>query len=295
MTAFLFPGQGSQKVGMSQALPRPDRLKQADQVLGFSLTEIIHNGPEEALRRTEIAQPAILAVSVAWADHLAAHGVQVTHAAGHSLGEYSALVIAGVLQFSDAVRAVHLRGKWMQEAVPEGLGAMAAIIGLDGDVVAAACQASAGDEVCEVANLNGAGQVVISGHRAAVERAMATCKSQGAKLVKALPVSAPFHCSLMKPAADKLARELETIPFLEPTIPVYSNVTAQPHGDANSIRTRLVEQATQPVRWEETMLALDAAGISQAFEVGPGAVLAGLLKRACPKISIQSAAEAPHG
>ena len=212
MRAFLFPGQGSQKVGMDTGLSRR-RFEEADDALGFKLSKIIADGPDAELVRTENTQPAILTVSVAYADMLKQRGVAAEVAAGHSLGEYSALVYAGCLGFADAVRLVHLRGKFMQEAVPEGVGGMAAIIGLDASTVADTCREASPDEsdACQPANFNGAGQVVIAGHKGAVERAMALAKQKGAKLVKALSVSAPFHSALMAPAAAKLREELERV------------------------------------------------------------------------------------
>jgi [acyl-carrier-protein] S-malonyltransferase len=291
MKAFLFPGQGSQKVGMDAGLERR-RFDEADQALGYSLSKIIAEGPEAELQRTENTQPAILTVSIAWADALSARGVKAQIAAGHSLGEYSALVYAGALSFADAVRLVHLRGKFMQGAVPEGVGAMAAIIGLDGGVVAELCLAasSAGD-ACAPANFNGAGQVVIAGHKGAVERAMPLAKGKGAKLVKLLPVSAPFHSSLMAPAAAQLAVELERVRVAELAVPVVANVTAEPNQDAGSVKDLLHRQVTGSVRWEETVQKLAALGVTEAYEVGPGNVLTGLVKRIAPAIKLQPLTE----
>src|SRR3954469_1955860 len=229
MRAFLFPGQGSQKVGMDAGLSRR-RFDEADEALGFKLSKIISDGPEAELTRTQHTQPAILTVSVAYADMLRQRGVTADIAAGHSLGEYSALVYAGALEFADAVRLVHLRGKFMQEAVPEGTGAMAAIIGLDASTVADTCREASPDEsdACQPANFNGAGQVVVAGHKGAVERAMALAKQKGAKMAKALPVSAPFHSALMAPAAEKLRVELERVKVAPLALPVVANVTAEP-------------------------------------------------------------------
>src|SRR6185503_2643039 len=226
MRAFLFPGQGSQKVGMDAGLSRR-RFEEADEALGFKLSKIIAEGPDADLVRTQHTQPAILTVSIAYADELERRGAKAEVAAGHSLGEYSALVYAGALQFADAVRLVHLRGKYMQEAVPEGVGAMAAVIGLDASTVADTCREASPDDsdACQPANFNGAGQVVVAGHKGAVERAMALAKQKGAKLVKALPVSAPFHSALMAPAADKLAAALERVTLSPLRIPVVANVT----------------------------------------------------------------------
>ncbi len=288
MRAFLFPGQGSQKVGMAAGLPR-ERLREADDALGFALSKIIDDGPEAELTRTANTQPAILTVSIAWADVLRARGVEAQIAAGHSLGEYSALVYAGVLAFADAVRLVHLRGKFMQEAVPEGVGAMAAIVGLDGRAVADTCRESSPDagDACQPANFNGGGQVVIAGHKAAVERAMALAKQKGAKLVKALPVSAPFHSALMAPAADKLRAELERVKVNAFALPVVANVTAEPNQDAARVKELLFAQVTGSVRWEEAVLAMAKLGVDEAYEVGPGKVLAGLVKRIAPRIALK--------
>jgi [acyl-carrier-protein] S-malonyltransferase len=286
--AFLFPGQGSQKVGMDAGLPRA-RFDEADEALGFALSKIIAEGPDGELTRTQNTQPAILTVSIAWADQLRERGIEAEIAAGHSLGEYSALVYAGALTFADAVRLVHLRGKFMQEAVPEGVGAMAAIIGLDASTVADSCREASPDqsEACQPANFNGAGQVVVAGHKGAVERVMALAKQKGAKLVKALPVSAPFHSALMAPAAERLYAELERVKISPLKIPVVANVTAEPNSDAARVKELLHRQVTGSVRWEESVQKLAALGVDEAYEVGPGAVLAGLLKRIAPAIKLQ--------
>ena len=241
MRAFLFPGQGSQKVGMDTGLGRR-RFEEADDALGWKLSKIIAEGPDTELVRTQHTQPAILTVSVAYADMLKERGVVAEVAAGHSLGEYSALVYAGALAFADAVRLVHLRGKFMQEAVPEGVGAMAAIIGLEASTVGDTCREASPDEseACQPANFNGAGQVVIAGHRAAVERAMVLAKQKGAKMVKALAVSAPFHSALMKPAAEKLRAELERVKVAPLAVPVVANVTAEPNTDAARVKDLFV-------------------------------------------------------
>ena len=287
MRAFLFPGQGSQKVGMDAGLSRR-RFEEADDALGFKLSKIISDGPDADLVRTQNTQPAILTVSIAYADMLKERGVAAEVAAGHSLGEYSALVYAGCLQFADAVRLVHLRGKYMQEAVPEGVGAMAAIIGLDASTVADTCREASPDEsdACQPANFNGAGQVVVAGHKSAVERAMALAKQKGAKMAKALPVSAPFHSALMKPAAEKLREELERVKVAPLTVPVVANVTAEPNTDAGRVKDLLFRQVTGSVRWEESVQKLVAMGVDEAFEVGPGNVLAGLFKRVAPTIKM---------
>ena len=230
MRAFLFPGQGSQKVGMDAGLSRR-RFEEADEALGWKLSKVIAEGPDTELVRTQNQQPAILTVSVAYADMLRERGVAADVVAGHSLGEYSALVYAGALAFADAVRLVHLRGTFMQEAVPEGTGAMAAIIGLEASTVADTCREASPDasDACQPANFNGAGQVVVAGHKGAVERTMALAKQKGAKMVKALAVSAPFHSALMAPAAEKLRAELERVKMAPLAVPVIANVTAEPN------------------------------------------------------------------
>ncbi len=298
MLAFLFPGQGSQKVGMDAGLAR-DRFAEADEALGFALSKIIAEGPEAELVRTENTQPAILTVSIAWADRLRARGVVADIAAGHSLGEYSALVYAGALSFADAVRLVHLRGKLMQAAVPEGLGAMAAIVGLGASTVSDTCREASPDEsdACQPANFNGAGQVVIAGHKGAVERAIQLAKDKGAKMAKPLPVSAPFHSALMAPAAEGLRAELERVKISPLAIPVVANVTAEPNRDAARVKELLYRQVTGSVRWEESVQALAAGGVDRAYEVGPGKVLAGLLKRIAPTVKLEAleSAEAGNG
>jgi [acyl-carrier-protein] S-malonyltransferase len=287
MRAFVFPGQGSQKVGMDAGLPRK-RFEEADEALGFALSKIISEGPDAELVRTQNQQPAILTVSIAYADMLRARGIAAEIAAGHSLGEYSALVYAGALQFADAVRLVHLRGKFMQEAVPEGTGGMAAIIGLDASTIADTCSEASPDEsdACQPANFNGAGQVVIAGHKSAVERAMALAKQKGAKMVKALAVSAPFHSALMAPAAEKLRAELERVVVAPLRIPVVANVTAEPNQDPARVKELLFQQVTGSVRWEQSVQQLVALGVDEAYEVGPGNVLAGLMKRIAPAVKM---------
>jgi [acyl-carrier-protein] S-malonyltransferase len=272
---------------MDAGLPRK-RFEEADEALGYSLSRIISEGPENELIRTQNTQPAILTVSIAYSDMLRARGIGSDIAAGHSLGEYSALVHAGALEFADAVRLVHLRGRYMQEAVPEGVGAMAAVVGLDASTVADTCREASADEsdACQPANYNGAGQVVIAGHKGAVERAMALAKQKGAKLVKALPVSAPFHSALMAPAAEKLRAELERIRVAPLAVPVVPNVTAEPNDDPAKIKELLFRQVTASVRWEESVQKLAALGVDEAYEVGPGTVLAGLCKRIAPAIKM---------
>jgi len=264
---------------------------EADAVLGYPLSRICFEGPEAELTATANAQPAILTVSLAALGFLRARtaaAVAPMAVAGHSLGEYSALVATGALRFADAVRLVHLRGKFMQEAVPAGVGAMAAILGLAADEVAAACREAAGAEVVSPANLNGGGQVVIAGHKAAVERACAAARARGAKRALPLAVSAPFHCSLMQPAADRLAAELERVEIAAPQVPVVTNVEAAPNQDPTRVRELLTRQVTAPVRWEESVQRLASMGVTRAIEVGAGNVLAGLVRRIAPAITTAS-------
>jgi [acyl-carrier-protein] S-malonyltransferase len=296
MRAFLFPGQGSQKVGMGQALfaAHPEAravFEEADAALGRSLSRLCFEGPEAELALTANAQPAILTTSVAALRVLEARTpLRPDLVAGHSLGEYSALVAAGALELADAVRLVHLRGRFMQEAVPEGVGSMAAILGLGAAEVAAACSEAAGETgaVVSPANFNGGGQVVIAGARAAVDRAVQLLKERGAKRAIPLTVSAPFHCALMQPAAERLAGELARLRLEPPRVPVVTNVLASTCQDPERLRALLVEQVTSPVRWEESMQKLEALGVSEAFELGAGAVLAGLLKRIVPTLKVTS-------
>ena len=297
MRAFVFPGQGSQKVGMgkalAEALPAARALfDEADDALGFRLSTLCFEGPDADLQLTANTQPAILAVSIAAlraVEELA--GIKADVVAGHSLGEYSALVAAGALRFADAVRLVHLRGKFMQEAVPAGVGAMAAIIGLDARAVEDTCREARGgwdDGVCSPANFNGAGQTVIAGHKAPVERAMLLAKQKGAKLVKALPVSAPFHSALMAPAAERLREELARVTVSPLALPVVTNVEAAANRDAGRVKELLARQVTAPVRWEESVRHLAEMGVTHAVEIGPGRVLTGLLKRIAPSVALAS-------
>jgi len=296
-TAFVFPGQGSQKVGMGRALhdTYPEAravFDEADEALGYSLSKLCFDGPEAELTLTANAQPAILATSVAALRALQARSpVRPVAVAGHSLGEYSALVAAGALSLGDAVRLVHMRGKFMQDAVPAGLGAMAAIIGLSADDVAAVCSEAAGAEVVSAANLNGGGQVVIAGHKDAVDRACAAAKARGAKRAIPLAVSAPFHCALMQPAADRLASELARVDVKAPAVPVVSNVEAQPNRDASRVKELLARQVTAPVRWEESVQCLAALGVNAVVEVGAGNVLGGLVRRIAPDIAVHAAGD----
>lgn len=296
-TAFVFPGQGSQKVGMGRALhdTYPEAravFDEADEALGYSLSKLCFDGPEAELTLTANAQPAILATSVAALRALQARSpVRPVAVAGHSLGEYSALVAAGALSLGDAVRLVHMRGRFMQDAVPAGLGAMAAIIGLSADDVAAVCSEAAGAEVVSAANLNGGGQVVIAGHKDAVDRACAAAKARGAKRAIPLAVSAPFHCALMQPAADRLASELARVDVKPPAVPVVSNVEAQPNQDASRVKELLARQVTAPVRWEESVQCLAALGVNAVVEVGAGNVLGGLVRRIAPDIAVHAAGD----
>lgn len=284
MIAFIFPGQGSQKVGMGRALAEayPEAMAafdEADRALGEPLSRLCFEGPEDQLTLTENTQPAILAASIAAYRVLAARGIGPQYVAGHSLGEYSANVAVGTLSFADALRIVRRRGRYMQEAVPVGQGAMAAILGLDLALVRQACEESAQGEVVSPANINGGGQIVIAGATAAVARASARARELGARRAIPLPVSAPFHCALMKPAQDRLEPELRGLRVADPAVPVIANVDARPKLDGASAIDALVRQVSAPVRWEDVVKQLAAGGVNTYIEVGPGAVLSGLVKK----------------
>ncbi|TQI80217.1 [acyl-carrier-protein] S-malonyltransferase [Serratia fonticola] len=283
--AFVFPGQGSQTVGMLADLAAQfpiveHTFSEASAALGYDLWQLVQQGPVEELNKTWQTQPALLAASVAifrvWQQQ---GGKMPAMMAGHSLGEYSALVCAGVLDFAAAIRLVELRGKLMQEAVPEGTGAMYAIIGLDNESIAKACEESAQGQIVSPVNFNSPGQVVIAGNKDAVERAGAACKAAGAKRALPLPVSVPSHCALMKPAADKLAVALQDVTFSAPQVPVVNNVDVRTETAPEAIRSALIRQLYSPVRWTESVEFMAAEGVSLLLEVGPGKVLTGLTKR----------------
>jgi [acyl-carrier-protein] S-malonyltransferase len=298
-TALLFPGQGSQRVGMGRDLALEFEVakrtyEEADEVLGFALSKLCFEGPEDELTLTKHTQPAILTTSIAVARVLETKGLSYDVVAGHSLGEWSALVAVGAISLRDAVKLTHLRGTFMQEAVPVGQGGMAALMGLDLAKTQAVCaEASAPGEPVEPANLNGGGQIVISGHAAAIDRAIPLASAAGAKLAKKLTVSAPFHCSLMKPAAERLAAALADIVVTAPRVPVVANVTAEPTQDPARIKELLVQQVTASVRWEESIQNIAKLGVTKAFELGSGAVLKGLVKRISPTITVTTIGE-PH-
>jgi [acyl-carrier-protein] S-malonyltransferase len=282
--AFLFPGQGSQAAGMGKELADKypvarQTFEEADAALGTSLARLCFEGPEEELRRTEITQPSILAVSVATWRVLAQQGVTPAWVAGHSLGEYSAHVAAGTLVFADAVRTVRNRGRYMQEAVPAGVGAMAAILGMEAGQVRGICGRAALGQVCEAANVNSPEQIVISGHRGAVERALVLATEGGAKKAVLLPVSAPFHCSLMRPAQQRLAQDLSLLQMRKPDTPVMCNVDAALVETPEASCDALVRQVTGTVRWDECVRGLIAKGAETFVEVGPGKVLWGLMRQ----------------
>jgi|MGYP000990966752 [acyl-carrier-protein] S-malonyltransferase len=289
-TAILFPGQGSQSVGMiagfSDLPVVRDTFAEASGLLGEDLARLVEEGPAEALARTVVTQPLMLTAGVAcWRAWRELGGPMPARFAGHSLGEYTALVAAGALDFAEALPLVRLRATAMQEAVPEGTGGIAAIVGLDDALLEGVCAEAAQGEVVEPANLNSPGQVVVAGHRAAVERAMALAKAKGAKIVKMLPMSAPSHCSLMKPAAERLAAALERVALRAPAVPVLQNADVEAFDDPDRIKRALVEQLWRPVRWIEIQRRLEALGTTRLVECAPGKVLAGLAKRTVPALA----------
>lgn len=289
--AFVFPGQGSQQVGMLAQHAEKyaivgETFAQASEALGYDLWQLVQQGPQDILNLTENSQPALLAASVAiWRVIQQRKPFLPRILAGHSLGEWSALVCAGVVEFADAIKLVQLRGRYMQEAVPLGQGTMAAIIGLDDDAIAQACLRAAQGEVVTAVNFNSPGQVVIAGHAGAVERAMVLCKEAGAKRTLPLAVSAPFHTSLMKPAADRLLPFVEATTFSAPSIPVVHNVHAQVEFDAQKIKALMIEQIYAPVQWVDCVNVLVAEGVTEVVECGPGKVLGGLVKRIAKPVS----------
>jgi [acyl-carrier-protein] S-malonyltransferase len=291
--AFLFPGQGSQHPGMgreaAERYPEArDVFSRADEALGFALSRLCFEGPDESLRLTENTQPAILTTSIALGAVLHSADLRPHFVAGHSLGEYSALVFASALDLERAVALVRKRGGYMQDAVPVGAGAMAAILGLGADEVARLCDDAAPQGIVEPANFNGAGQVVIAGEKAAVESACALARERGAKKAIPLPVSAPFHCRMMEPAARALASDLNAAPFRDLDVPLFTNVDARPIARGDEAREALIRQVASPVRWEETILAMAAEGVTRFIEVGPGKVLSGLVRKIVKDGSVAS-------
>jgi len=283
--AFVFPGQGSQSIGMLDQLATEyplvqETFSEASEVLGYDMWKLVSSGPEAALNQTERTQPAMLAAGMAvWRVWQSLTNIQPDYLAGHSLGEYTALVASGAISFSSAIKLVELRGQYMQQAVPEGQGAMAAILGLDDEAVKMVCQQAAGNEVVEAVNFNSPGQVVIAGNVDAVIKATELAKEQGAKRALLLPVSVPSHCALMTPAAEKLSETLADIPIHQTRIPVIHNVSVTPAQDDAAIRVSLAQQLHNPVRWVETVQWFSNQGVDKLVECGPGKVLAGLTKR----------------
>ena len=291
MQAFVFPGQGSQYPGMGKDLAEEfDEARQvfeeADEALGFSLSRLCFEGPEAQLRLTEKTQPAMLTVSIALFRILERRGNVPDFVAGHSVGEYAALVAAGGIDFQDAVRLVHQRGRFMQEAVPVGEGAMAAVLGLELSDVTKVCQEAALGEVVSPANINSADQIVISGHRQAVERATKLAQTLGARKVLTLPVSAPFHCELMKPAEERLSKVMEEISFQDLRVPLVNNLEAREVKGAREAREGLIRQVSSPVLWSASIERLVESGVSTCVEVGPGQVLRGLIRRIAPSVKV---------
>ncbi len=284
-SGFVFPGQGSQSIGMMNGLAEAfplvkETFNQASSALGYDLWQVVTEGPEDKLNSTDVTQPAMLSAGVAtWRVWLAQGGTEPSMMAGHSLGEYTALVCAGAIAFEDAIKLVAARGRYMQEAVPKGTGAMAAILGLEDAEVIAVCDQAAQDEIVQAVNFNSPGQVVVAGNKAAVERATEIAKQKGAKRAVVLPVSVPSHCQLMKPAADKLAADLTKITIHQPAIPVINNVDVKTQVEPDAIRDALARQLYQPVRWVEVVQVMVQNDIKNIIECGPGKVLVGLNKR----------------
>lgn len=285
--AFVFPGQGSQAVGMGRDLGEASpRWDAASAALGFDLKKLVFEGPEADLTLTANTQPAILATSIVALDALTVAGIRAEFVAGHSLGEYSALVAAGAIDFADAIRTVRARGRFMQEAVPAGEGAMAAVLGLDRALVAQACEEAKDIGPVQLANLNGPGQTVIAGATAAVRKAAELAKAKGAKRAVLLPVSAPFHSALLRPAAERLAKVLQEIRFRDLAVPLVTNVDADLLREGARVADTLIRQVTAPVRWEDGVLRLASEGVTVAVEVGPGKVLSGLIRRIAPEMQV---------
>ena len=285
MLAFVFPGQGAQHAGMGKELSENfsvarEVFEEANDALGFDLAKMCYEGPEEDLKLTANTQPAILTMSIAALRVLQQEtDLQPDYVAGHSLGEYSALVAAGCMPFADAVRTVRQRGTFMQQAVPVGEGAMAAVLGVDAEMLEKICAEAAGDQIVSPANFNSPGQIVIAGHTAAVERAIELAKENGAKKAMPLPVSAPFHCALMKPAGEQLAGVLESVVLTALNVPVVTNVEATANSDTDRVKSLLVTQVSAPVRWDDSVRYMVGQGVDRFIEIGPGKVLCGLIKR----------------